>query len=81
MACSVVTIGGTAAIVCGPRRPRRRCACGHTATLLCDWKVPGKRKRTCSRPMCAGCAANVAPGKDLCPDHQKAYEAWKAARA
>lgn len=81
MACESVKLpdGGTA-IVCGPRRPSKRCACGRPATLLCDWKVPGKRSGTCDAPICDRCATSPAPDKDLCPAHASEWEAWKARR-
>lgn len=78
MVCTPVTLpGGQRAIVCGPRRRPKPCACGSgkPANLLCDWKVPGKRTGTCDRPICAVCTHVPAPKKDLCPDH--AAE-WKA---
>lgn len=51
MTCERVTLpDGGAAIVCSSRR-RRRCACGAPATLLCDWKVPGRRTGTCDAPL------------------------------
>ena len=79
MPCEHVTLpSGGFAIVCGTR-PRRRCACGRLAPLLCDWKAPTKTG-TCDDPICARCATSPAPDKDLCPKHATAYEAWKAVR-
>lgn len=76
MACEHVSLpGGGTAIVCGTTR-RQRCACGRAATLLCDWKVPGKRG-TCSAPICARCTLSPAPEKDLCPTHATAFHEWK----
>lgn len=80
MTCTVVQAPGGLAIVCSRTR-RRRCACGQVAALLCDWKVPGKKSGTCDRPVCAPCATSPMPGKDLCPEHAKAWQAWKAARS
>lgn len=81
MPCQHVTLAdGGRAIVCGSRPPSARCACGDRAPLLCDWKTPGERKGTCDRPICANCATSPAPGKDLCPQHAAAWEAWKARR-
>ena len=79
MACAHVTLpDGTRAIVCGTRR-RQRCACGQRATLLCDWKMPGKN-RTCDAPLCADCTTSPAPEKDLCAEHARAWEEWKERR-
>lgn len=83
MVCQRVTLpGGQHAIVCGPRRRPKPCACGSgkPATLLCDWKVgPGSATgapvETCDRPLCVDCTTSPAPDKDLCPDHAAQ---WKA---
>jgi hypothetical protein len=76
MPCTTVTLpGGQRAIVC---TSRKRCACGATATLECDWKVPTRKSGTCDKPLCAKCSHVPAPGKDLCPGH--AAE-WKARQA
>lgn len=81
MTCHHVQMpGGTVAIVCDGRRPKR-CRCGNKATLLCDWKVPTKKSGTCDVPLCQRCTTHpVAHGrvnfdKDLCPAHA---EEWKA---
>lgn len=80
MTCQGVRLpGGGAAIVCDGRR-RQRCECGHPATLLCDWKVPGKRSGTCDKPICERCTTRPAPDKDLCRAHAAAFEDWKATR-
>lgn len=82
MACERVTLpGGQRAIVCGPRKPKKRCGCGRPADLLCDWKVEGG---TCDQPICNRCTMSPAPDKDLCPAHAvdfKAYQARKAQQA
>lgn len=76
MPCTHVTLpGGQRAIVCGPRRRPKLCACGQPATLLCDWKVPAKKSGTCDRPICEACTHSPAPDKDLCTDHAAQ---WKA---
>lgn len=81
MACETVHLpGGARAIVCGPRQRQKRCACGKPGTLLCDWKVEGKKSGTCDKPICSGCTTSPAPDKDLCPAHAKAFEEWKAER-
>lgn len=81
MTCDLVTLpDGTRAIVCSSRKADR-CACGRRATLLCDWKVPKRGSGTCDKPICTACATSPAPDKDLCPDHAREFEAWKAARA
>lgn len=79
MTCAPVTLpGGQRAIVCTSGR-RKRCKCGRPGTLLCDWKVPGKRSGTCDAPICSSCTTSPAEGKDLCPEHARAFEDWKAA--
>lgn len=78
MTCERVTMpGGVTAIVCGPRR---RCACGRRATLLCDWKVPTKKSGTCDAPVCVDCAVSPAAGKDLCRKHAAAFGEWQRKR-
>lgn len=70
MTCETVSLpGGGRAIVCGPRRRRRKCACGKPAGKLCDWKVKSRRSGTCDTPICSSCSHVPAPGKDLCPQH------------
>jgi hypothetical protein len=71
--------GGGAAIVCGPRRRVKRCACGNPHTALCDWKVKTKKSGTCDKALCAECTTVPAPGKDLCPKHAAEWEARKPA--
>lgn len=81
MTCDLIDLpGGGRAIVCSSRK-RQRCECGKSATLLCDWKVPDHRSGTCDRPICRACATSVAPEKDLCPQHARAFDAWQSARA
>lgn len=76
--CEHVDFGdGNFAVICGGRRRRRYCACGHQAPFLCDWKVKEKRSGTCDLPICEKHALQVAPDKHLCPQHQKSYEEWK----
>lgn len=80
MTCERVAVGGTVAIVCGVRGRKRRCPCGHLATLECDWKRPTKKSGTCDAPLCERCTYRPAPGKDLCPLHVEAFNQWKATR-
>jgi hypothetical protein len=85
MTCERVTLpGGGSAIVCGPRQPYDRCRCGRIATLLCDWKMPEgatiRKSGTCDTPLCERCTTSPAEGKDLCPKHAEAFEAWRAGR-
>lgn len=69
--------GGGTAIVChsGPRPRTRRacsCGCGRTATLRCDYPVPGKtgtRRYTCDAYLCRQCAVAAGPDLDYCPSH------------
>jgi len=80
MTCEHVTLpDGARAIVCSSSRAKR-CACGRRATLLCDWKVPGRKSGTCDTPICAACTTSPAPQKDLCPEHAQAWAEWKARR-
>ena len=46
------------------------CACGRTATRLCDGRVrtPTNRTRRCDRPLCDTHATSVGEDRDLCPD-------------
>ena len=81
MTCHHVPLaGGGHAIVC-TREKTQRCACGRRATLLCDWKVPGKRSGTCDAPICSSCTTSPARDKDLCPKHAEEYQAWRAQRS
>jgi len=80
MTCERVELpGGQVAIVCSSHR-RARCACGRPAPLLCDWKVAGNASGTCDAPLCDRCGTSPAPGKDLCPEHARAFAAWEAGR-
>ncbi|MGY2732357.1 hypothetical protein [Sphingomonas sp. UYP23] len=81
MTCDVVAMpNDLRAIVCSSRK-RERCACGRAATLLCDWKVPAKKRGTCDAPLCSRCTYPAAAEKDLCPTHREAFDRWRAARA
>ena len=78
MDCHSVNLGdGASAIVCGGRKAPR-CRCGMRAPLLCDWKISRNPDRTCDRPICTGHAFSPAPGKDLCPEHKRAFDEWRA---
>lgn len=82
MVCrSIPMPGGGFAIVCGPRQRKRKCrSCGRPADLLCDWRMPQRKSGTCDAPICDQCTTSPAPDKDLCPEHARAYEEWKARR-
>lgn len=69
---------GTSAIICGTRQRRQYCACGRASDFLCDWKVREKKSGTCDAPICKAHALEVGPDKHLCPQHQRAFENWKA---
>lgn len=78
MTCHRIQTGGTVAIVCDGRRPRR-CKCGAKGTLLCDWKVETRRPSgTCDAPICDRCT--TSPDKDLCAKHAAEWAARKASR-
>ena len=76
MTCRNVKLAkGTTAIVCTRGQRKRRCRCGETATLLCDFVLypmpmsnPPK-PLTCDKPLCRRCAVSVGPDRDHCPDH------------
>lgn len=76
--------GGAFAIVCRTRGRTRRCqepACGRPSGYQCDWKLTGGKKgATCDRHLCTSHAPSPAPGKNLCPAHWTAYEAWLSSR-
>ncbi len=83
MTCErIVLPNGTAAIVYGARRSIGRCGCGRPGTLLCDWKVPNRIRKspTCDAPICARCTTSPAPDKDLCPRHARDFESCKSRR-
>jgi hypothetical protein len=86
MTCRTVMTPAGPAIVCGPRPRSRKCTDCRSApaTLLCDWKLrepDGKPTgKTCDRPICAGCAEEVAEGKHLCVTHRALYRRWLDAR-
>ncbi len=66
------TANGTM-FICGRGPRKQRCACGYTATRLCDWKVGGGR--TCDKPLCVKCTHEPAEDKDLCPTHAAEWRA------
>lgn len=79
MSCETVKFPGGAAIVCSRRPPRCAwCSPAKPSAFLCDWKVA--KGRTCDKAICSAHAKEVAKDKHLCPEHQKAYEAWLARR-
>ena len=67
--------GSFTAIVCTRGRRSKPCyVCGKPSSLLCDYKLTGKKTgKTCDRPLCARCAVSEPDGKgdtfDLCPAH------------
>jgi hypothetical protein len=61
--------GGTVAIACGVRRPRRKCQCGAWASLSCDFPAPARKAGTCDKPLCERCAIHVGADLDNCPHH------------
>jgi len=60
---------------------RAVCRCGRQAAFLCDWKVSAHRTGTCDVPICTNHDKQPVPGKHLCQEHQRAYDAWKRRRA
>jgi hypothetical protein len=75
--CEHIQLPGGGFVICGGRHKPKYCACGRAADFLCDWKVSARNSGTCDRPICKQHAQQVAPGKHLCPEHQRAFEAWK----
>lgn len=70
MTCHHVKLdNGLRAIVCTSEKRKRCIKCGSRADLLCDWKTPGGRRKTCDAPICGRCTTSPAPDKDLCPEH------------
>jgi hypothetical protein len=67
------------------REPRRTCStvgCTKPGTLLCDYPVVRRgRKTTCSRYMCTSCAKRIGPECDYCPPHAREHEKAEAAAA
>lgn len=81
MACERVRMpDGCHAIVCGGSR-RQRCECGRDADRLCDWRGHSRASGTCDKPVCTRCSTKPARGKDLCPEHARAFEQWRKERA
>lgn len=62
--------------LCGNLGPHCGC-CGGVSGFLCDYPV-GEGK-TCDRPLCDHCAAEVAPDVHYCPGHAKEWADFKAA--
>lgn len=67
MHCTRVNVGGTGAIICGPRRIPVCSFCRGIAGLECDFPI--RKGKTCDRKICRSCAIAVAPNVDFCPDH------------
>lgn len=78
MACERITFGdGTTGFICGRgSRPAASCeepGCTTPHVALCDWPVPGKRRRTCSRRLCAAHARALGDDLHLCPEHGRDF--------
>lgn len=71
------TPDGGVMIVCGSTHAKVCVHCHLPGKFLCDWKVKGRRSGTCDRAMCAKCAREVAPGKQLCREHSQAWDDWQ----
>jgi|HubBroStandDraft_6_1064221.scaffolds.fasta_scaffold3380755_1 hypothetical protein len=78
--CEHANVDGHNVIFCGARAKPRYCACGREAFALCDWKVSERKSGTCDKPLCSIHGKRVAPGKYLCPEHQRHYDSWKRRR-
>jgi hypothetical protein len=76
MACNVVRIGDTTAIVCTGRQRKRPCqSCGRSAGVQCDFPVTRNgTKATCDRWCCDRCAVRVGPNRDYCLPHHRHAE-------
>lgn len=53
--------GNPMLFMCSRGKRHKKCAdCGRPATLLCDYKLRGKKEgKTCDRPLCRACAVNA----------------------
>lgn len=69
MVCRTIKTERGYAIVCGPRKSIRRCACGRPATKLCDH--PAGNEKTCDKPLCDRCAVRRGPNVDWCREHRE----------
>ena len=69
--------GGLTVLVCLRGSKSKFCACGREARFVCDWKVRGSKSGTCDRLLCVQHAKQVAPLKQLCPEHQRCWEEWQ----
>lgn len=79
---SVPLEGGQRAIVCGGPRCK---VCGAVPSRMCDWKVGSGR--TCDVRLCGRCTTQprlpsneLAPDKDLCPEHARQWGRMLRAR-
>jgi hypothetical protein len=62
--------GGGWGYACSRKPTVRRCACGQKAARQCDHELTRRGKRaTCDRYICRGCARELRPGVDVCPEH------------
>lgn len=68
MPCNHVRLpNGAHAIVCTPKRKRRRCSyCQKPAPYLCDHKEGGAR---CDKPICGDHARSMGNDVDWCKAH------------
>lgn len=83
MTChSIIQDGAVVGFACvrGRRSKPKACACGLTATKLCDGRVRGNagRTRRCDRPVCDRHAKPVGPDLDHCPECAATAEARRA---
>lgn len=72
MTCETLNENGVAAIVCTRGQRARRCShkgCTQKATILCDFKLPPRRKKTCDRALCRWHAVAQGPNVDFCGPH------------
>lgn len=67
MKCTIATIGGAPAFLCGSGKGSRTCwRCRREAGFFCDAPSRQVGKKTCDRPMCELHRTNVAPNRDIC---------------
>lgn len=78
MACERVNFGGHSGVICirGGRRaaPCEEPGCTRPHVALCDWPVEGRRRRTCSRRLCAEHARDLGDDLHLCQEHGRDYQ-------
>lgn len=71
--------GGIGTFIPATPFKRQCCACGRTATRLCDYQVRGGLP--CDLLICDECGNTSGPHDDHCPHHDKVWQDRQAMRA